>query len=536
MKNFSRMISIGCLLWTAALAGAQGWSDAYSRGLEAVRAERWADARNAFRQASGLRAEDVSAPTTLKGGSAADPKLWRDGAAYSPNFGAAYSAYKMALKTADEGERDELLTTALREFETLVKKNQASREASYFIGMIFDLRRDTSGRAAWDAKSGAMKLDWRVDAELISLEERAAIFGNVAVQPARPNEKPVAAPKEPATTTPRKSKPAKEEKQPKTVRQPKVNPTAEPKEEPKTAPEVEKQAKPKPEVKPEQKEPKPVKKPVKNPTQEDAPPAISQPAKTNSGDGTITPTDLNPTVDDKTPVPAVDNKFALLVGNDQSAMVGQNVSFAANDIDFLKDKLTFHAGYKPENVVALKNVTAGQILEAAAKLAERVPENGTVMVYFTGNGANLEGHDYLAGIDTAMPTDTSTMIEKTKVYQQFMSRGAKIYAFFQVSRPILGGKCFGQEQLALGAISQMQATIPGGTIASTFSNGKDVGLFTNAVVNVLQELRSNRIPILEFGWQVFEKIRGGSRTNAGGGATQVPTLPQLTNLAPDSRF
>jgi hypothetical protein len=82
----------------------------------------------------------------------------------------------------------------------------------------------------------------------------------------------------------------------------------------------------------------------------------------------------------------------------------------------------------------------------------------------------------------------------------------------------------------------MQATMPDTSIQKTYRNGRAVGVFTLAFVDALQELRSNQLPITEFGWQVFYKMKRGNSGTTGGGAVQTPTLPVLTFLAADARF
>jgi hypothetical protein len=82
----------------------------------------------------------------------------------------------------------------------------------------------------------------------------------------------------------------------------------------------------------------------------------------------------------------------------------------------------------------------------------------------------------------------------------------------------------------------MQSCIPGGTAYSYVQNGKSVGLYTNAILQVMREQRSNQLPILEFGWQVFNKMRRGDTGGSGGSSQQSCTLPVLTNLAADARF
>jgi hypothetical protein len=82
----------------------------------------------------------------------------------------------------------------------------------------------------------------------------------------------------------------------------------------------------------------------------------------------------------------------------------------------------------------------------------------------------------------------------------------------------------------------MQATIPGDVVYSYIKNSKKVGLFTSAIIRVMNEQRSNQLPILDFGWQVFNKMRRGDTGTTGGSSRQACTLPVLTNLASDARF
>ena len=236
------------------------------------------------------------------------------------------------------------------------------------------------------------------------------------------------------------------------------------------------------------------------------------------------------------PVEVDTNKFAVLIGNSESNIAGAAPSFALSDVEFLKSKLVQFGGYSADNITTLTNVTAANISESIRNLAAKLPDNATVFLYFTGAGYNVDGKDYLAGSNTAMTTDTSTMLEKSQLFQPFMSKGCRIFSFFQVHRPVIGGRYFGQEVPMLGSISQMMATIPGGEVRSKMKSGQEIGLFTEAVALVLNDLHTNKIPIMEFGWQVFDRIKRGDTGTLSGGATQVPTLPMLTNMAPDARF
>lgn len=350
------------------------------------------------------------------------------------------------------------------------------------------------------------------------------MVSGVAVAPTTPT-KPEAKPEEKPTTKP-------EEKPEQKPMEPAVPPVTKPEEKP-----VEPT---KPEEKPAEKpqEPKQPKKPVRNPTQGDkAPPKQSKPPKTTAQEGNTEVTaggeGQSAILGDVTKLPT---KFALIIGNSESQMTGMAPTFATTNAEAMRDTLTKFGGYPEENVSTVLNGSTDQMLAAAKALAEKVAEGQIVLIYFSGVGSNLDGKDYLAGTNTTNGTDVSTMLEKMALYRVFMAKGASIFAFFEVNRPIVSGRYFGQEVPSLGAIAQMQATVPGGTVGPTIANGKEVGIFANSFGLVLDEFRSNKIPVVEFAWQLFDRMKRGTSGSSGGGASQVPTLPTLTMLAPDSRF
>lgn len=246
-------------------------------------------------------------------------------------------------------------------------------------------------------------------------------------------------------------------------------------------------------------------------------------------------TSVNPT----TPgglVPVVSTKYALIISNGDNKLPGQQLTHAGDDATLLKDTLTSSAGYDPANIEVVTNANAAKILSSAKDLAARMPAEGTLFFFYTGAGANIDGRDWLAGVNTEIATDTSSMARKTEVFQPFTAKGISIFAFYQVPRPLVGGKSFGEEDVRTGRISQMQSTIAGESIYSLFRAGKTVGVFADAVSQVLTELHSNSVPISDFGWAVFYKIRRGTPGESGGGSRQTPTLPVLQFLSSTSRF
>lgn len=236
------------------------------------------------------------------------------------------------------------------------------------------------------------------------------------------------------------------------------------------------------------------------------------------------------------PVLYVPTKYALIVANSDNKLPGQILSHAQEDAQLLKDTLSTNAGYDPNNIVVLSNASAAQLASTAKDLAAKMPAEGTLFFFYTGAGSNVDDRDWFAGVGTEIATDTSSMVRKSDVFLPFSMKGISIYAFYQVPRPAVGGKFFGEEDLKTGRISQMQSTMASGGVYSIFRNGKTVGVFADAVSQVLSELHSNSVPIGDFGWAVFYKIRQGSVGESGGGSKQTPTLPILQYLSSSSRF
>jgi hypothetical protein len=235
-------------------------------------------------------------------------------------------------------------------------------------------------------------------------------------------------------------------------------------------------------------------------------------------------------------VPIASKKFALIIANGENKLGGFQLAHAAEDARLMRDSITASAGYDPANVEVVINATAEQIKKVATALASRMPQEGTLFLFFTGAGTNIEGKDYLAGVDTEIVTDTSTMLAKIDLYKPFVEKGTSVFSFYQVPRPVFNGRFFGSEEPRFGRVSQMQSTTPGESVYAVFKDGKTTGVFAAAMSQVFSELHSNAIPITEFGWQVFYKIRRGGTGDSGGGSRQTPTLPVLLLLASNARF
>ncbi len=436
MKS-SRTILVLLAVVAASFSMAQAWSDAYSDGLRSVRDGNWMEARANFQKAISLRGEDQATPTRLPG-PATEQRVWKNGSAYSPNFGAAYTGYKAAIANTNDSERTTLMRAVADEFEATLIKGQGSRETYFFLAQAYANLRDVAKQRDLEARfaQAGNTLKWKVDGDIIAPEDRATLesFGGTAS-----NNSTITNAGSPIGAAP----------------------------------------------------------------------------------GTIAP---------------IAEKFALLIGNTETRLEALKVPYAATDVMFLREKLVTFAGYQEGNMDVVTNGTAAQIRTTAQALADRVPVGSTIFLYFSGVGANLDGKDFLAGIDTSSGTDSASMLGKSDLYKMFMAKGCKIFAFFQVNRPIAAGRYFGMETPMVGAIAQTQATLPNEKVNSIVRNGAPVGLFTDALGGVLGEFRSNQVPIMEFGWRTFNWMRGGRNGDSGAGSIQTMTLPVIVNMKEDERF
>lgn len=457
----TRTLLSALFVLSAGLASAQGWSESYGKALDAISKSDWAAAETAFTDSIALRPDDQSNPTNLPG-PVTDPRKWRDGAPYSPNFGVAYCGYRQAL-ALQGSDRDNALAEVAKKLEALLMRKQTSAEAVYLLNQIYsrtrDIQRLDALKTIVDADSDAYK--WKVDSAILTPEERAAV-ANLMPKPANQGTGSAQ-----GTGT-----------GPKTT-------------------------------------------------------IIKAENLNNAGNPTTTSIGSPPAQGELTTiagrVPARAEKYALVIGNSESMMADAKLEFAASDAVLIRDTLVQHAGYLEENIDVVVNATAAQIMASAKAIAERMPQDGTLFLYFTGAGYNIGGKDYIAGIDADSVSDSIHMVAVSDVYKLFIAKGTSIFAFTQAERPVASGLYFGKETPLYGRVSQAHATIPGEKVYSLVTGGKTVGAYTQAVVDILTDFRSNQVPITEFVWQVFYRMRRG-------GGPQTPTLPVLTVMSADARF
>jgi hypothetical protein len=272
--------------------------------------------------------------------------------------------------------------------------------------------------------------------------------------------------------------------------------------------------------------------------------AKPRPGNTRTAQDTISVQELNQATGQILPIPGaaagtilqLPNKFALVIGVSNPNLAG-NLDYSGFDAQRVKDALITSAGYIASNVDLLVDPTAATMHARAMALAARMPDSGTLCIYYSGVGTNIDGSDYLAGTDAASLDSPAGMIKKSDLFAQFFPKSTHLFVFFQVDRSTPGtSSAFGSERLYEGSVSEMQATISSSRAYPTYQNGKKTGLFTNAFVLTLADLQSNQIPILEFGWQVFNHIRRGNTGKFDGSSRQIPTLPALNDLATDAPF
>lgn len=454
---------VSAFLMVAALsatAWAQSWSEAYEQGLGAAKGKQWAVAREAFLNAAAMRPEDQSEPTRLPA-PVTERREWRNGSPYSPNFLAAYCAYRSALEEKNDEVKTGILRTAATELSTLVDKNQRSAETFYFLNQIYIQLNDAQMQREVETRWKAQPATWRVDTSILDPNEVAALATLTGQAVAATNNQSQQAG-------------------------------------------------------------------MVNPTQVIG--AGNQAG--NQTSGTTPPVPTGPS--DR--VPVVATKFALIIGNSESSLDNYKQSFAQNDANLLRDALLQHAGYADENTVILLNASAEEIKNQAAALAERMPQDATLFLFFAGAGFNIDGKDYLAGVDVNGTSDTSRMVAKVELFRPFFMKGARVFSFFQVRRAMANGRYFGEEVPIFGFLAQMQSTMSGGDVIGLMNSGSVNGVYTRALVVVLQRYRTNRVPIAEFGWQVFYEMRRVGGGTIGGGSGQTATLPALRNMGEDSRF
>jgi len=441
MRLIKLTLAAACMA-CAISASAQAWVKPYEEALRLAKTGAWPEAKAKFVEAIAARAEDSQSASQI-GGSVADRRPWREGAPYSPNFGAAYATFKMAADAPDMGVRKERLNEVINRLQSLVNKGQKSEEALLFLAAAYAA--NDQNKEAQTIQDQLNEIEsgkgFKIDQEILDPADLAALRGS---------------------TMPAGS--------------------------------------------------------IGDPR----PGAIQPNELPHVGVGSTTGV-----------VPPLDFKFALVIGNSKAG----GPDYAVNDVDMVAEALSKHTGYNVDNIVKLKDPTVVEIRAAAAAIAERMPDSGTITIFYAGDGMNdpESGKDYVTGSDSRDGA-TGSMLAKSDLYAPFIAKGSSIFAFFEVDRPVSDqGRYFGMEIPQVGRIAQMQSNSPGERAYATISDGKSYGVYAYAMAQVLKDMRNNRVPINDFAWATFYEVRKGS-SEGGGGGSQTPTLPVAISMATTARF
>lgn len=178
MNYVKRLVLVVAIAALGVSAIAAKWDSEYMKGLAAAKRGDWVAARQAFLEAISARADDTAKASQV-GTSLAERKPWRDGAPYSPNFAAAYCAFKMAANSGNTEERKELLAKAIGEFRALIEKGQESAESLLFLAAA--LNADNRAQEAAPVQERLARLDvakaFKVDREVIEFDDLRILGG-----------------------------------------------------------------------------------------------------------------------------------------------------------------------------------------------------------------------------------------------------------------------------------------------------------------------------------------------------------------------
>jgi len=166
------------LLASAIAANAQAWVKPYEEALRLAKTGAWPEAKAKFVEAIAARPEDSQSASQV-GGSVADRRPWREGAPYSPNFGAAYATFKMAADAPDMGVRKERLAEVITRLQALVNKGQKSEEALLFLAAAYAANDQNREAQATQDQLNAIESGkgFKVDQEILDPNDLAALRG-----------------------------------------------------------------------------------------------------------------------------------------------------------------------------------------------------------------------------------------------------------------------------------------------------------------------------------------------------------------------
>ncbi|MDQ2987262.1 MAG: caspase family protein [Armatimonadota bacterium] len=177
MRIFKFIIALS-VASVAVSASAQSWVRPYEEALRLAKTGAWPEAKAKFVEAIAARGEDTDKASQV-GGSVADRRPWREGAPYSPNFGAAYATFKMAADAPDMGVRKERLTEVINKLQALVNKGQASQESLLFLAATYAANEQNREAQAVQDQLNAMDATkaFKIDQDILDAVDLAALRG-----------------------------------------------------------------------------------------------------------------------------------------------------------------------------------------------------------------------------------------------------------------------------------------------------------------------------------------------------------------------
>lgn len=178
--NRIRISLIAFALALSAVASAQEWVRPYESALRLAKSGVWDEARIQFLEAIKVRPEDTD-KASQTGGSVADRRPWRGGSPYSPNFGAAYASFKLAANAADKDKRTAYLNDAIKGFQALIAKRQASMETMLFFAAALAANNQLKEASEMQEQIKTMDASkaFKIDRDIIEASDLAAIQGNM---------------------------------------------------------------------------------------------------------------------------------------------------------------------------------------------------------------------------------------------------------------------------------------------------------------------------------------------------------------------
>lgn len=513
-------------LGLASTGWSQEWKSAYQQGVTEATKGNWAAAANLFESAIAAGPEDTSQGirTEVAPGFV---QVWRGGMAYTPHWGAGYAAFKAS--GAEEGARKWQLERAVGHFEWLFVKGFRHPLLASVAAKAYTLLEDR----AKSENVARLIGDSRVDMSFVADEDKPT----VAVEPVK---KPDPDPTPPKVTPPSDGMPQPVVGQVISVKPPVKVPYPDSSVDPGKTPGGDKPA-----VSGSQtvagQFPKVMPKPRTSggasddgtyeiiiPDDVGAQPVIEP----GTGAGTRPP-DLGPDTVPTGLVPKNPTKFALLIGNANYGGVG-DMPNAAPDVAALASALKDYAGYVDANVSTLVNATRDEMLTTVSALAQRLPEDAIVFVFFTGQGRYnaTNGKDFVLGVGDL---GYANAVSKDELLGPLTDRAARLVSVWQTGRPVEGNKAFGAYvPNQPGSFAIWNACAAGQKCyASADDEGRWHGVFVTQLIEAMKAMPSVAFNVSDLSGKLAGRVREAASAVGARGSGQIPPRPILTNLNPD---